>query len=494
MEFVSVEAIAIEDAVQGSPLQTTLPFMEPGIEVVITPVEPPPKQLKPKIRPLTATLNTSKDKIRTSLAASTWDGVFATLFSNITGGVLLTNFLLKLGANPTEIGMLMSIPMLANLVQPIGAYFSEKTTSRHIYCLWIYGISRSLWLGLVIGIFVIGWHSHDAVPAGLIGLTLVIAGLSYFLGAFGSAPWLSWMAVLVPRQLRGRYFGLRNSAATLTNLLSVPLMGWMLSKWFDNSIEGYGLLLLLGVVAGLVSLWFQNFMVDVNPQAEPLAVMHPHAPEAQAVAVPSDRKTLLQSISFMEIWQNTNFLKFLLYFNFWTFAVNLSTPFFNLYMLDNLNLDISQVTLYNSLMAGANLATLVLWGKLADRIGNRPILLSVGIAFALTPLLWLITDAQPISFWVWLPLLHLAIGGTSAAIDLCASNLQLGVAPIHNQSTYFGIVAAFAGISGALGTTAGGFLAQFGSYGGLLGLFALSAMLRLGALLPLIFVREERKG
>ncbi|MGI0487400.1 MFS transporter [Pantanalinema rosaneae CENA516] len=490
MEFASVEAI--EDSTQVLPLQAALPLMEPCTDGAVTLSEPPPKLTKARIRPLTTTLNTSKDKIRTSLEASTFDGVFATLFSNVTGGVLLTNFLLKLGANPTEIGMLMSIPMLANLVQPIGAYFSEKTTSRHLYCLWIYGISRSLWLGLVIGIFFIS--SQDAVSSVLIGLTLATAGLSYFLGALGSAPWLSWMAVLVPRQLRGRYFGLRNSAATLTNLISVPLMGWMLSKWFSGSIAGYGVILLLGIVAGLVSLWFQNFMVDVNPQAEPLAVMHPHSPEAQPVSLPSDRKTLLQSIPFSEIWQNSNFLKFLLYFNFWTFAVNLSTPFFNLYMLDNLNLDISQVTLYNSLMAGANLATLVLWGKLADRIGNRPILLVVGIAFALTPLLWLITDAQPISFWLWLPLLHFAIGGTSAAIDLCASNLQLGVAPIHNQSTYFGVVAAFAGISGALGTTAGGFLAQFGSYGGLLGLFALSAMLRLGALLPLIFVREERKG
>lgn len=492
MEFASVKAIAIEDSPQVLPLQSALPLVDHCTEVTVPPIEPPLKQTQPRIRTLAATLNTSKDKIRTSLAASTWDGVFATLFSNITGGVLLTNFLLKLGANPTEIGMLMSIPMLANLVQPIGAYFSEKTQSRHLYCLWIYGVSRSLWLGLVIGIFLVGWHY--AVPSVLIGLTLITAGLSYFLGALGSAPWLSWMAVLVPRQLRGRYFGLRNSAATLTNLISVPLMGWMLSQWFDSSIEGYGLILLLGVIAGLVSLWFQNFMVDVNPQAEPLAIMHPHAPEAQPVSLPSDRKTLLQSIPLIEIWQNPNFLKFLLYFNFWTFAVNLSTPFFNLYMLDNLKLDISQVTLYNSLMAGANLATLVLWGKLADRIGNRPILLFVGIAFALTPLLWLITDAQPISFWLWLPLLHLAIGGTSAAIDLCANNLQLGVAPIHNQSTYFGIVAAFAGISGALGTTAGGFLAQFGSYNGLLGLFTISAILRLVALSPLIFVREERKG
>ena len=112
---------------------------------------------KPRARQLVGT----KDEVRTSLQASTIDGVFAAVFSNVTSGVLLTNFLLELGASSTEIGLLASIPMLANLMQPIGAYFSEQTTSRHNYCLWIYGISRSLWVGLAIAIFYVG-RSHDA--------------------------------------------------------------------------------------------------------------------------------------------------------------------------------------------------------------------------------------------------------------------------------------------------------------------------------------------
>jgi len=130
------------------------------------------------------------------------------------------------------------------------------------------------------------------------------------------------------------------------------------------------------------------------------------------------------------------------------------------------------------------------WGRLADRIGNRPILIGVGIVFAISPLLWLTTGANSLSVWLWLPLLHLMAGGTAAAIDLCSNNLQMAIAPDHHQSTYFGVAAACAGVSGALGTTAGGFLAQFG-YGGLLGLFALSSVLRLGSLLPLLFTHER---
>jgi MFS family permease len=449
-----------------------------GLIAIITPPEVPLVKLL-KLRSLNVSLTASKDQIRTSLKASTLDGVFATLFSNVTGGVLLTNFLLELGASPTEIGILASIPMLANLMQPIGAYFSEQTTSRHHYCFWIYSISRSLWLGLAIAIFLIG-RIHSA-PDFLIAITFGVATLSYFMGALGSAPWLSWMAAIVPRSLRGRYFGLRNSAANLTNLISVPLIGLAISRWQGGSIQGYSFVLILSIVCGLVSICFQNFMVDVNPQTS-----KPSSVPALTDSIQPDK----QSQPIPSFWGDRNFLNFLLYFNLWTFSVNLSAPFFNVYMLNDLNLDISEVTLYNSFSSGANLIMLMFWGKLADRIGNRPILIGVGIIFAVFPLLWLTIGTNPLSTYLLLPLLHLIAGATAAAIDLCSNNFQMGIAPTHNQSTYFGVAAAFAGISGALGTMAGGFLAQFGY--GLLGLFALSSVLRLGALLPLIFVHERQ--
>ncbi|MGB3207594.1 MAG: MFS transporter [Crinalium sp.] len=422
----------------------------------------------------------NKQAIRCSLKASSWDGVFATIFTSMTGGVLLSNFLLQLGASPIEIGMVSSVPMVVNLLQPVGAYLSERTTSRRWYGIWIYAPARLLWLVLVL---IIAWNCwHHIESHTLVILTLVMVLITNLMGAFGSASWLSWMAALVPQKLRGRYFGVRNSATSLTNLIGVPLMGLGISVFPGGTIQGYSLFLLLGVVAGLMSLGCQLQMADVNPQQQ--AVLG----KDQICATEIKDSNSLPLTGNVE----PNFLRFLLYVMCWAFAVNVSAPFFNLYLLDNLGIDVKWVTIYSSLMAGASLLMLVAWGKLADKIGNRPVLVLVGILVALTPLFWLGTGSNFVCVWVWFPLLHLLMGGTNAAIDLCNNNLLMVVAPKNNQASYFATVAAVAGVGGALGTTAGGFLAEFVEYGGLPGLFAFSSVLRLAALLPMMLVQEKR--
>lgn len=423
----------------------------------------------------------ARGKLRTSLWASTLDGVFASVFSNIAGGVLLNNFLVELHATPMEIGMLSSIPMLVNLLQPLGAYLSDRTTSRHLYCLWIFMPARLLWGLLVLGIALTNWSQMN--PHLLIQLALAIVLMSHLLGALGGASWLSWLATLVPSRLRGRYFGIRNSAASLTSLISLPLMGLAVSLYPGGTLQGYGVVLAIGIIAGLLSLKFQDYMVDVNPQAQK-AIHDAPLPETSTETKPTESQ--------QSIWQDTNFLMFLLYFGAWGFAINLSNPFFNLYLLDNLSLNVSWVTLYNSLSAAANLGMMILWGRIADRVGNRPILLLVGVGVSLTPLLWLGVSNNALSVWLLLPLLHMLTSGAWAGLDLCNNNLQMDIASDRHHSAYFAIAAAVAGVSGALGTTAGGFFAQLAEYGGLPSLFALSAALRLVALLPLVCVHEQR--
>lgn len=451
----------------------------------------------------------SKGEIRSSLRASTLDGIFATLFSNITGGVLISNFLVELKATPFQIGMLASIPMMANLLQPLGAYWADRTTSRRLYGLWVYGISRLLWLPLAIVIIRFSWHPTQ--PQLMIVATLAVMLTTHVLGAMGSASWLSWLATLVPRQLRGRYFGFRNSAFSLTSLLALPLLGVAVSQWMGGSIQGFGVMVVVAVVAGLISLGFQAGMTDVNPQTYRSITFKTTTLDAKlADAVNSDclmaqeglevgspalsgATASLPETAHHSMLKNVHFLLFLLYFGLWAFAVNLSNPFFNLYLLDNLALDVSWVTLYNSLGAGANLLMLLFWGRLADQIGNRSILLLDGLLVALTPLFWLGTDTGSISIWLWFPLLHLLGGGTGAAIDLCINNLQLAIAPVQHHTKYFAITAAIGGVAGALGALGGGWLAQLTDAGGITGVFALSSVLRLVALLPLVWLQEPQR-
>ncbi|MBV8886669.1 MAG: hypothetical protein JO235_22105, partial [Chroococcidiopsidaceae cyanobacterium CP_BM_RX_35] len=162
-------------------------------EIIDSLAEPESIQLFP-------TQKLSKQAIRTSLKASTIDGVFAAIFSSTTSGILLVNFLLQAGASPAEIGLLSSIPMLLNLLQPVGAYFADRTSSRHLYCLWIFGASRLLWLILALAI---GWVSWSTTARrGLLSWTIGIVLATNILSSLGGASWVSWMAALVPHRLR----------------------------------------------------------------------------------------------------------------------------------------------------------------------------------------------------------------------------------------------------------------------------------------------------
>ncbi len=445
----------------------------------------------------------TKDAIRTSLRASTIDGAFLAVYTITTTGILLSNFLVELHASPVAIGMLTSIPMLVNLIQPVGAYLSERITSRFHYSMRTNGPARLVWLILVLGIVAFSWglvNSHQ-----LVILTLGILVVSNVFNGLQAASWLSWMAQIVPRRLRGRYFGLRNSVASLTNLICVPLAGLTISKWYGGAIQGYAVVVFVGILSGIASLASQYFQLDINPQQQKtlpdgisenkalsIEAIDSDLPNTENTETKSDVALSGNSSNSKSILKDFNFLMFLLYFGLWMFAVNLSAPFFNYYLLDTLDIDVSYVTIYGSLRAGANLVMLLIWGKLADKVGNRPILFFVGIVLGVTPLLWLLVGNSQLDIWLWLPLLHILLGVTWAGIDLCNNNIQLGIAPVKHQAIYFAIAAAVAGVSGALGTTIGGFVAQFSVYGGLLGLFAISVIFRLASLIPLVFVREPK--
>ncbi|QLE44576.1 MFS transporter [Nostoc sp. C052] len=476
----------------SSQIETNAP-----LSIEITEISSPSITLSP-----TSTLipPISKDGIRKSLKASTIDGIFAAIFSIGTGGVLLGNFLVELDASPMVFGMVSSIPMLVNLFQPMGAYLSERSTSRFQYSLRTHGIGRLLWLILVIGIFSFGAGALNSQQ--LVALSLVILVSSHLLGGLGTASWFSWIAMLVPRRLRGRYFGLRNSLANLTELIGLPIAGLVVSHWYGGTIQGYGVILLLGIIFGIVSLGCQYFQVDINPQLQ--NTYYANSSQTSNIQSNSARKEpgeISEAISLPQIpatqnqidssiWKNSNFLVFLLYFGSWTFAVNLSAPFFNLYLLDTLNLDVSWVTFYNSLRAGAHMVMLIVWGRLADKIGNRPILISTGILIAIIPWLWLKMGSSPLDLWLWLPLLHIFIGANWGGVDLCNKNLQIEIAPVKNQSIYFAIAAAIAGVSGALGATIGGFIAQFAGSFGIAEVFIVSGILRLASLVPLIVKKD----
>ncbi|MBD2178642.1 MFS transporter [Pseudanabaena sp. FACHB-1998] len=430
--------------------------------------------------------------VRNSLKASTIDGGLSTIFSNVTGGVLLSSFLLNLGANPFEIGLLASFPMLANLLQPLGALLSNRSSSRHDYGIWTFLPSRLIWLILLVPLILRRTNSH--ISEQLVYVTLTLVGFSSILSALGSASWMSWLAALVPAKLRGRYYSIRNVVGNIVSLFCLPIASFIISHWHEGAIAGYGIVLGISILAGVASLICQHFMIDINPQKYQSDCQEEYKDPNNSLAINSlfiNKEFIAKEFKFL-FYQNRNLVILLIYFSLWGFAVNLSTPFFNLYMLENLSIDITWVTLFSSLGSGANMLMLLVWGRISDRVGNRQLLIFAGLAIAITPLFWLFTGVTEVhsQLWIYLVIFHIFLGGSWAAIDLGSNNIQIEAAPIQHHAIFFALVSALTGISSALGTTLGGLLAQSAHYEGIFSIFFISTVLRLLALIPLLLLTD----
>jgi len=153
-------------------------------------------------------------------------------------------------------------------------------------------------------------------------------------------------------------------------------------------------------------------------------------------------------------FQDTNFRRFLFFSLAWNFAVYVTAPFFAVYMFKALKLSYTAVAGYAVVSSLADLASAQLWGRLADRETNKPILFFTSFFAALIPYGWLFTGRDTPLLFI---LLHVQGGLFWAGIRLCTGNLVLKIAPAANRSLYFSTFNAAAGLMAVIAPILGGF-------------------------------------
>jgi MFS family permease len=199
--------------------------------------------------------------------------------------------------------------------------------------------------------------------------------------------------------------------------------------------------------------------------------------------------------------RDVNFRRFLQFHLGWSFGVYFASPFFAVYMLKDLRLSYTIVTLLTCLTALCNMIGMRFWGRMIDRYSAKPVNLLGSIAATMFPALWLVVPLAPLG--AVLPLVHILGGFGWSAVDLSGSALLLALAPQRERALYLSVYAACTGLMAALAQIAAGvagkllsdsalqfFAYQINPY---LSIFALSCLLRMASL-PLYFrIREPRE-
>jgi len=376
----------------------------------------------------------------------------------------ITPYALAIGASNTQIGLLSSIPsLLGNLSQLSTLKAMKKWSRKKIVFLGVL-LQAIMWLVLIgVGTLYFTFNLRDQTPASWL---VIIYTLLVFVGAFSGPAWVSWMKDLVTKD-RGDYFGKRSKIAGVVSIICMLIAGFILD-YFEKTY----------IFLGFIIIFFIAFLGRLNSA---LLVLKQYEPEFK-----EDSAAYFSLTDFMKKMAQNNFGRFTLYYTLISLAVNISAPFFAVYMLKDLNF--SYVS-YMIIVLSSSISSLLFmpaWGKFADKYGNVRVMKICGPLIPFIPILWIFSAIivnTSIPVLVYLFLIEILSGIIWAGFNLAAGNFIYDAVSKQRIAicvSYFSILSGFGVVIGA---TLGGFISSmnFSIWGitPILFVFILSGVIRL---------------
>lgn len=409
-------------------------------------------------------------RLRRSLLYSTAEGTLATASDNF-GINYIPLFAVAAGASPLHVSLLTAIPnLLANALQlPFGRL--AELTGRN-KTLWLIGVTLVRWVWLPMALLPWLVHERQALILALLVLT-ALRGLGM---AVAVPAWTALMADLTHRSWRGAYFAVRNILANLVALVASVAAGFVIESM--GYPVGYAVAFGAAWLVGLVSLLT---ILPIHERRHRTCHAEGEGQDPERLQGPALRRS---RPLFPSDWlaggptrwrrEAPGFYEYAVSAFLWNTAVNLPVALFPVHFTEHLRGTAELWGIAN----GATFLTTILgqryWGRLCDRVGQRPVMIWSGLGAAMLPLWWAIIPSPG-----WVVAINLVGGLAWAGYNLAAFNLVLEVTPDARRPSYVAVFNLGVGIAASAGPILGGLLAE---WVGTAPVMALSGVLRLASL------------
>ncbi len=354
----------------------------------------------------------------------------------VPGGLVLTGFALYMGADAFVLGLVSALPLIAALLQLWTPQFLVLLGSRKRVTIYSLAIARLLLLPLT-ALALLAWLLPEQKGLWLI-LFLVILTLSSGFTAIGGTTWLSWAATMVPLEKRASYFARRSTFVGLMGLVVTLAAGTLLDNWKkapggnEAHPAAYFVLLLVAAIFSLTTIFLLKRTPDIATAPPP------------GISRPKFQDSLIAT------WNLLPLRNYLIFRAVWLFAVGLVLPYYTVYMLQNLHLSFTEISILQNAGMLAMLIVTPFWGQIADKYGNSRVIYWTSWFKVFYILLWaLIIPGQP--FWPLLAL-HLTLV-VDAGLTLSSSNLLMNLMPSQGAENvgYFSVFVAATSLISAIG-------------------------------------------
>lgn len=295
--------------------------------------------------------------------------------------------------NTAYIGFLSAF---SGLLTPLGNLWGTRAMRHHsrkrIHLTYTL-LQTLIWLPLIAVSFLY-WNNiaTTVIPA----IILVSYSLFIFFSAAKDPASFSWLGDLVSAEQRGHYFAKRNRIIGAWGLVIFMSAGFALRIFESRG----GLLLSLTVMFAFAI--FLRYLSYVH-------VKHIFSP-----------KFSMKKGSYFSFWaflkRYDNFGKFAVFHAVFNFAIMIASPFFAVYMLQDLQFDIFTFTILSASSTIWYLVFTPLAGKFSDKYGNVKLLWIAGLSFPLSTLFWIFFTDPVTLFFV--PGMAAGIGNAALAIGV----------------------------------------------------------------------------
>lgn len=375
-----------------------------------------------------------KDYVR-SRNFSILEGCTARTVFNLTSGAFLAGFASYLGADDSFNGIIGALPVLAGVIQLFSPIFFEKMEKRKLTVTVLNFLHRFL-LGLMVFI--------PFIAAGRTSRLLLLAGiyfLAYLALSFASPASSGMLIDLTPDNIRGRYFGVRESYLLAVGIVITLVMGAIMDVYKDNGNQYGGFIVMFSLV---LLLSFGNFFSWSRIKEPHIKRKKMDLDLRQVVTLPLKDK---------------GFRKIVLLFILYNVGLQIGGPFFSVYMVTGLKLNYTYIMIMSMLGTLTNVLLVRIWGRVADKKSWIIVIKFSILLLGMTHFLWFFVNSS--TTYILVPFLHIMGGAAWAGIGISTFNIQFIFSPEEGRTVYIGFNAALGGLMGFVGTLAGSALLIF---------------------------------
>lgn len=192
-------------------------------------------------------------------------GSLGMFWAAVAFGMPLPLFMEAIRASGQQLGLLGGLRQLSMLAQLPVAFVVERMSARKPFWATVLILQRSLW-GLP-GLLPFVWPDR---PDLIVITTIAMLAVAEVMGNLGNAPWMSWMADLLPPSQSGRFWGRRQRVLSLALVVASGLFGIILDQ-FPSQAGLIGFTIVFGIagIAGVVDIIIHLFVHEPAPVPHP---------------------------------------------------------------------------------------------------------------------------------------------------------------------------------------------------------------------------------